>query len=129
MPTPDPIAEPTTLVVEEDIVVRQLMHSFAPFWDIAQQWSFWCSFRKGTQEHESSGRYSHSLRCVMQLFWISSWWLVQNVTRQRFLVVTICSIYGSIKFLNKTNISTSNTAANICVSHPTSGIYVETEAT
>jgi hypothetical protein len=36
MPTPDPTAEPTGLVVEEDIVVRQLMHSGAPFWDIAR---------------------------------------------------------------------------------------------
>jgi hypothetical protein len=32
MPTPDPTAEPTGLVVEEDIVVRRLMHSGAPFW-------------------------------------------------------------------------------------------------
>ena len=38
MPTPDPTAEPTGLVVEEDIVVRRLMHSGAPFWDI-----FWDS--------------------------------------------------------------------------------------
>jgi len=28
-------AEPTALVVEEDIVVRRLVHSGAPFWDIA----------------------------------------------------------------------------------------------
>jgi len=35
MPTPDTIAEPPALVVEEDIVVRRLMHSGAPFWDIA----------------------------------------------------------------------------------------------
>ena len=33
MPTPDPKAEPTALVVEEDIVVRRLMHSGGPFWD------------------------------------------------------------------------------------------------
>ena len=33
MPTPDPTAEPTGLVVEEDIVERRLMHSGAPFWD------------------------------------------------------------------------------------------------
>jgi hypothetical protein len=30
MPTPDPRAEPTALVVEEDIVVCRLMHSGAP---------------------------------------------------------------------------------------------------
>jgi hypothetical protein len=33
MPTLDPIAQPTALVVEEDIVVHRLMHSCAPFWD------------------------------------------------------------------------------------------------
>ena len=33
MPTPDLTAEPTALEVEEDIVVRRLMHSCAPFWD------------------------------------------------------------------------------------------------
>jgi hypothetical protein len=38
MPTPDPRAEPTALVVEEDIVVCRLMHSGAPFWDIARRW-------------------------------------------------------------------------------------------
>jgi hypothetical protein len=36
MPTPDPTAEPAGLVVEEDTVVRRLMHSGAPFWDIAR---------------------------------------------------------------------------------------------
>ena len=36
MPTPDPKAEPTALVVEEDIVIHWLMHSCAPFGDTAQ---------------------------------------------------------------------------------------------
>jgi hypothetical protein len=33
MPTLDPTSEPTALVVEEDIVVRRLMHSGGGFWD------------------------------------------------------------------------------------------------
>jgi len=92
MPTPDTRAEPTALVVEEDIVVRRLMHSGAPLWDSTMM-IFLVPLSKREKVHQRANHRGDIL--IHRGAWCEysgypHGGFVRNVTRQRqrFLVVT-----------------------------------------
>ncbi len=85
MPTPIPRSEPTVLVVEEDIVVRWLMHSGAPFWDSTMM-IFLVSLSKRCTGAQTIGEIISSIE-------------VHDVNIPDILMVVLCKMLPAKMFL------------------------------
>jgi hypothetical protein len=105
VPTPESTTEPTALVLEEDILVRKCTPSCEPFLDLQDNGLFHVPFKKVHR------RVNHIEEiCTIEVHDgnypdIRHGGFVQRFTHQNFQVVKIRSIYGSVEFLRKNDIS------------------------